>query len=1043
MRRLFYDPFGSNRCKKLAAKCAGLANDSSKVFYILPSKEAMLEMKHYFNEEGIRCNILDFTKKNEFLRLPPTLSPYCYIMDFSCLEKLIAGEHLKHFHLIDNIGKRILLKHILSRLDRGMYYNKVKTEPGFLRLLIDILSSLKRQNIEPEELHFKINELEGNLLRKCRALQEIYSSYEKTKKQKHMIDSDDVSIAAAEICANSDLFKNVSTIVIDGFFEIDPVNLSLLENIYRENPDISMYANLPFKNKNNKKFLEQGIIRDLKEIGFEFGTGKKAEETLMDTHFISIAQSLYSGNGDIPIGRENFEINNSPCIEHEIRAVALKVKELIHRQSINPSKIAIVVADAGVYRKKAAKIFGEYGIPIGINQGEPLTEIPLIRDILALWRLGIKGEFKTAFITVICSKYLLPFEVIESEGFKIDRLLGIAEDIFKMDTQGDYFQFFLNEYAKNAVNKTSIEAMEGYLNNISNFNGILQNKTSDGIEAFSVLLNKLQIDKNISLLHKEKLLNGRLGERDRTALEVFSNLFSKLYHEYERYGVYGRKAGVRELIGDISDAALEIKMDQMSGDEKGIRFILPCFSRGQIYDTVFMLGVNEGVFPAPIEHAKLFSINEIGKLYERGIKLGQPRLKLEREKLAFNACIASAFKRLYISYRTLDESGEVMLASPFVDEVIFVLNTKCRDNVVSLPVSMRERMKQQKGVLSIGPVKYFMHASNIEFSREMGNQFDAYDGKLSDPSSLYKGMGSSISVSSLNAYIRCPFIYFVQRVLGFLEEDDTLLEMLNMGDFYHKVLYRYHLKNKNPCIPDFKLLTSIFDNISSNLNFGSIPKRLRNFFSEEILTVLRNFIIFDAKNMLRYRKVTGLTLKPVMLEEDFETSFGGGNAILKGRVDRVDLEADEQGFYTGRFVVYDYKKGRVKGIKECIEGKDLQLALYCNELGRIIKDRFSIENPECLAALYYSIERLEWNGIIRKDIKKALFEGRKGTRSTPDKVNMEILLSWVETEAIKVISNIRNGYFMPPKECPASAIFGCNYDGVCRYERIRLARKEG
>ena len=160
-----------------------------------------------------------------------------------------------------------------------------------------------------------------------------------------------------------------------------------------------------------------------------------------------------------------------------------------------------------------------------------------------MWRLGIKGEFKTAFITVICSKYLLPFEVIESEGFKIDRLLGIAEDIFKMDTQGDYFQFFLNEYAKNAVNKTSIEAMEGYLNNISNFNGILQNKTSDGIEAFSVLLNKLQIDKNISLLHKEKLLNRRLGERDRTALEVFSNLFQNSIMNMKGTVFMGEKLG--------------------------------------------------------------------------------------------------------------------------------------------------------------------------------------------------------------------------------------------------------------------------------------------------------------------------------------------------------------------------------------------------------------------------------------------------------------------------------------------------------------------
>ena len=48
---------------------------------------------------------IGFTK-NEFLRLPHAVSLLLYY-DFSCLEKLIAGEHLKYFHLIDNI-KRIL-----------------------------------------------------------------------------------------------------------------------------------------------------------------------------------------------------------------------------------------------------------------------------------------------------------------------------------------------------------------------------------------------------------------------------------------------------------------------------------------------------------------------------------------------------------------------------------------------------------------------------------------------------------------------------------------------------------------------------------------------------------------------------------------------------------------------------------------------------------------------------------------------------------------------------------------------------------------------
>ena len=56
---------------------------------------------------------------------------------------------------------------------------------------------------------------------------------------------------------------------------------------------------------------------------------------------------------------------------------------------------------------------------------------------------------------------------------------------------------------------------------------------------------------------------------------------------------------------------------------------------------------------------------------------------------------------------------------------------------------------------------------------------------------------------------------------------------------------------------------------------------------------------------------------------------------------------------------------------------------------------------------------------------------------------MEVVLSWAGNEATSIINNIRKGYFMLPKECPASSMFGCLYSGICRYDRTRLAQKEG
>jgi hypothetical protein len=56
---------------------------------------------------------------------------------------------------------------------------------------------------------------------------------------------------------------------------------------------------------------------------------------------------------------------------------------------------------------------------------------------------------------------------------------------------------------------------------------------------------------------------------------------------------------------------------------------------------------------------------------------------------------------------------------------------------------------------------------------------------------------------------------------------------------------------------------------------------------------------------------------------------------------------------------------------------------------------------------------------------------------------MEVVLAWSEEKACAVMDNIRKGYFMPPKECPASDSFGCPYGSMCRYDRTRLAQKAG
>ncbi|NLP14908.1 MAG: hypothetical protein GX383_10645 [Clostridium sp.] len=1051
MKRLYYDYFGQNRRKELVKKCAGLMNKGWKVFYILPSREAMFDVRRLFAKEP--GGILN-----------------CHVFGFDDLERLILKKSLVNFKIIGNMEERLILKRVLKELPPNTFFDKVKNKPGFLELLIRTIRKLKRQCVSPEEFLSGTAGFEGNLLIKCQAFYSIYSGYERIKTEKGLMDVDDISIKAVEACLDSKHLNDTAAIVVDGFFNIDPVNIKLLENIQKGFPGISFYANVPFKNENNEQFLKNGVLRDFIKMGFETAEDETDSGTMPNPCFASIARHIYSGRGDIKAGAENFKIVNSPCIDHEIRISAGIAKELILDQKVKPSDIAIITGDTENCKQKALSIFEEYEIPLCADRQIRLSSIPVIKDVMALWRLGLIDEYPMAFVSIVTSKYMLPFEVLLHEGFTTERMLKLAESMLKRKDKDNCFEAFLDEYTNALEDESAKEAMGGYIASVCAFEKILREKPFDAAAGFDGFLERIQIKTNLSNLLREGLLDEKLWLRDTEAVEELLKFFHWFGHAYGEYGLESRDVEPEALIRDILDMTGGIEIESTAKDTDGVRFFPPDLSRGQVYDTVFVLGVNEGIFPAAGNGTKLFDAAEIEKLYGVGIDLGRTKWELEREKLRFNACVASAFGRLYLSYRTADEDGNVMMASPFIDEVVSVLDREDQEKIVEKPVSMRERVSFRGKISSIGEavkavntnlgnnsdfdygiinrevqkrLKYPVHAANIEFSREMKKGFDAYDGKLEHPVLSQQDISYGFSVSQLNSYSRCPFTYFAQRVLDIAVEDDIKKEMLDIGSFYHDVLSAYHRGNQNPCIPDMEKLDAVFYNKVDQLTFDFVPDPLKKLIIEELLMILRNFITHDAQNMFRYHKATGCFLKPVMLEESFKMKLGKEKSILKGVADRVDLEVDSKGSYTGRFIIYDYKKGSIKGIRECIEGKDFQLPLYSRAFNSVLKERFEIEHPECLAILYYSIEMLKWDGIIRKDIKKALFEGRKGTKSTPDRANMEAVLSWAEDEAVKVIDSIRKGCFMVPKNCPASNVFGCLYSGMCRYDRTRLARKEG
>lgn len=1097
MKVLYYEHYTAMRRTHLVRKCVEYIQNGFTALYILPSREAMFDVRRLFMEHmGGIFN--------------------CHVIGFDDLERMIVDEACSKKPVMDDTEKRVMLSGIMNGLSHDNFFSLAKNRPGFINQVMNAIRLLKRSYITPEQFFSKTSVCGGNLLKKCMSFYEIYSKYEGIKAKKGVMDVDDISFEAVAKCHRASIFNGVKVIVIDGFVNVDPVNMELVRRIMEHFPHIEVHVNVPYRNVHNEDFLLNGIIGDFVKLGFEivgadslqgasnagsaFSPGDDMPQAQSSSlpfadlsndegdniELLNLASQLYSAKPRLKMSEDSLLIRNSPCIDHELRIAAGSIKKMIQELKVRPDEIAVVVADMKSYLDKAVDVFEEYGIPLNVRYGGKISSMLLLKDVMAMLKYVLYQEERDdCFITMVTSMYLLPEELLNFEGFSNARLMEMAQDALQSN-RDDPYSAFLALYFDSTQDEYAKSCMKDYVDDVitvmDELGKLAQQPEldSDGVDRFFGHLKgyfgALNLAGRISLLRQRNIIDTDMWFGNMKALTTAMDLLQRLEEIYSSYASLKevRYSG-HDVMRYIVESLSSLDADGIGNFSGGVKLISPDLMRGQRYYAVFVLGLNEGVFPSVNNAVKIFDGYEADWLFRLGINLMPASWELEREKIRFNACIAAARQKLYLSYRTLDEDGSVMNQSPFIDEVLSAIDEESREHVVKGRVTMRDRMafsgqplSLREAVKAIGTMlrnsgdtsddlragicvpeilehlKYPAYASCVEFSREFAPVFDSYDGKLSTPPELQQDMAYIVSVSRINEYAKCPFSYFAKAMFDVEAEDQDLMANMGISSFYHAVLKAYYKDDCDPLNPDADRFNWVFDQKLQDVNLSHIPSPLKGYAVEELKNTLFNFICHDAQNMRRYYAATGCKLKPALLEYPLRVGINtpNGMVVISGIVDRVDVEIDEQGNFTGRYIIYDYKKKDVKQLRDFIEGKDFQLPLYYAGVRDVIKRKTGMEDVHCMALLYYSIEELKWDGIISKDIKRALFESRKGPRDVPTYSNMEVILAWNLREALRMVEKMRKGHFMPPPVCPRE-IFGCAYRSMCRHNEVRLSRKVG
>ena len=449
--------------------------------------------------------------------------------------------------------------------------------------------------------------------------------------------------------------------------------------------------------------------------------------------------------------------------------------------------------------------------------------------------------------------------------------------------------------------------------------------------------------------------------RDLLAMETFKRLLrglltaDALYCSLGYARQYTRRDFLAELNAGINAASVRTSSAFRSG-----RVLVTSVTdaRGLPHKHVIILGLAEGVFPAPVPEDPLLLDTERLRLREAGIDLPTQAERADEEGLFFEL-INQARDSLTLT-RPYLKDGALWIESHLWRAVIAAFdNLKPRkiqigevvtlDEAAALPEAALAAVRE--GAPNWLQGSYWRHiesAIRVEAGRLSDAPHDHYSGRLRD-AALIDAAAASLnagrvwSASQLNDYGLCPYRFFAGRLLKLkpLETPEDGIDSRKLGSLYHAILettYRA-LKQKGLAItPENRASAlSILEAAAAELmadapkRFGFNPSPLWAREKNVLLRRLRDTVSadFEGKNAVT-KLAKGAARRPHLQEARFGADgtppvtlkAGSEKLRLRGSVDRIDLT--ERGA-----VVVDYKLGSSEIKADELErGRNFQMLVY-------------------------------------------------------------------------------------------------------------------
>ncbi len=892
--------------------------------------------------------------------------------------------------VLKDIGKTLVLRKVVSEHEDELRVLKNQiNRPGSLDQLKSIITEFSQYNIQAEDLEKIVNaEEEGLFKYKLNDLLILYKGFNSFIEGSY-VTAETVLLKLNNIASESKILKD-AVIAFDGYTGFTPIQNLLFETIVTMAEDLYVTILLDrnevdavLKGKQElfylskkyrdqvKKICDRNQVELLEEI-LPMPSERRFKEAcdlahLEENLFRSRPLSQVSSSGQIKL----MDFANP---REELRFVARRIKTLVS-EGYRYKDFAIVTGDLKTYGDQGVLAFKEAGIPLYLDQKEPVTFDPLVEFILsALECIIYDYNYESLF-------RLLKSGLFDLEGQEIALL------------ENYYLAAKIRGYKKLSVpfvNKTrdfrdqdslfEVNRIRGYIAEIIGpFNEAMKDRQCiNRIKAIYNLMESLNVRDKMAAFSSYAEKEGFYKKQ----IE-YKKIYEAIIDLFEKYAdlLGDEEMDIKEFKEILEAGIMSLKLSSIPMGRDQV--ILGDIDRSRLehIKVLFFLGVNEGIIPKASTGNMCLTDKEREFLEKCDIELAmsvRDRIFVQRFYLYMVLCKPS--EQLYVSYSNYDMSGKKLnpsylvgtLERLFTDGSLRAMEEDYKDDLMSRDQAMTHLIKamSDRGELSQEDralVSYFAH--DPEFKDRLCELVKAREtcgpNEVISTELLRKLYSDKIklSVSRLETFAACPMKHYLEYGIKVSEREMGGFSPIDRGTIYHGVLENYgrELSERGfdyKTVPDDireELVTELVLKLSADKAPYTLYENKRTEYQ-----INRMIRVMKRTTWALNRQLKESSFEPSLFEKTFYIRNEEGEGIelsngftmeLKGKIDRIDL--DKEG---GRYRVIDYKsKAKDFMLGGILDGTALQLLTYLDGAEEILKKSYEENDFYCEGALYFGM----------------------------------------------------------------------------------------